>query len=195
MDFIRKALAHGEPGGNSAGAPNEAEPEKSSSEATAATLLVLQADAYDWAAIFRGRRLNDGRSIRVVQTGWDKIRVSANSPRMSPSFPIVVDVLPASDAVGGGCTIKPDFLLVRNEVRGALGTQDYRNSLFGMMFADLPSVNSLSSIYNFLERPIVQAELNKIERRLGSERFPLVPQAYFSSHSAMMYGDKFPCVS
>ena len=31
------------------------------------------------------------------------------------------------------------------------------------MFAGVPSVNSLESIYSFLERPIVQAELNKIQ--------------------------------
>lgn len=208
MEFIRKAIRGGQPDHSGDGPIHtHTEPDgaaNNESKSPGATLLVLQADAYDWSAIFRGCRLRDGRAVEVVQTGWDKIRVSSNSPRMSPNVPIIVDVKPDPDSPpsrdasccgGGARTIRPDFVLVRNEVRGAAHTEDYRNSLFGMMFAGLPSVNTLSSVYSFLERPIVQAELNEMERRLGSDRFPVIPQSYFSSHSAMMYGGQFPCVA
>ena len=46
------------------------------------TLLVIQSDktstqdpAYCWNDIFSGYELDDGRKIRVVQTGWDKLMV------------------------------------------------------------------------------------------------------------------------
>eukprot|EP00455_Lapot_gusevi_P009364 TRINITY_DN14189_c0_g1_i3.p1 TRINITY_DN14189_c0_g1~~TRINITY_DN14189_c0_g1_i3.p1 ORF type:complete len:237 (-),score=49.84 TRINITY_DN14189_c0_g1_i3:37-747(-) len=68
------------------------------------------------------------------------------------------------------------------------------NSSVRLMYADIPSVNSLSSIYNFLERPLVHAELLKINRRLGDDVFPLVPQNYFASHREMFYGLPFPAV-
>jgi hypothetical protein len=144
-----------------------------------ATLLVIQADAYDWPAIFAGCRLRDGRPIRVIQAGWDQLVVTADSPAMSATTPALVHLRPKADGKGGG-TVKPDYLLIRNEVRGGTYTEDWRGALFGLMFAGIPSVNSLESIYSFLERPIVQAELNKTQRRLGIERFPVIAQSYFA---------------
>ena len=41
---------------------------------------------------------------------------------------------------------------------------------------------------------MVQAELNKIHKRLGDEAFPLIPQSYYSSFQGMMYGKCFPAV-
>lgn len=79
-------------------------------------------------------------------------------------------------------------------MRCATHTQDYRNALYGLMFAGIPSVNSLSSIYSFLEGPIVQAELHSIQRRLGIDKFPVIPQSYFSSYSTMVHGSSFPAV-
>jgi hypothetical protein len=158
-----------------------------------ATLLVIQADAYDWKEIFGGCRLRDGRAINVVQLGWDRLLVTADSPGMSARTPLLVHIRPAADGTGGG-TIAPDFVLVRNEVRGATHTEDYRNALFGLMFAGVPAVNSLSSIYNFLERPLIQAELNKLQRHHGTEAFPVVEQSFFDGHNTMMYGGSFPAV-
>ena len=188
MQFVRDTIGLGREQQAAAAVPL---PE--AQELPPATLLVIQADDYDWPQIFDGSRLRDGRVLRVVQLGWDRLLVTADSPGMSSSTPALVHVRPGPDGKGGG-TIKPDFVLVRNECRGALHTEDHRAALFGLMFAGLPAVNSLSSIYQFLERPIVQAELNKIQRRLGVEAFPVIPQSYFASHQAMMYGGSFPAV-
>jgi len=161
------------------------------------TLLVIQSDNYDWPAIFADDRLmSDGRPIRVVQTGWEDILVQADSPAMSPHTPCLVHCrhLQGDGKQGSSQTIRPDFVLLRNEVRGATHTQDYRNALYGLMFAGIPSVNSLQSVYSFLERPVVQAELHKIQRRRGVEQFPVIPQSYYASFSAMMYGSGFPAV-
>lgn len=188
MQFVRETI-----GGLASGAPATVPVPPPEPDLPPVTLLVIQADAYDWNAVFAGARLRDGRAIKIVQLGWDRLLVTADSPAMSAHTPCLVHVRPTPDGKGGG-TIKPDFVLVRNEARSAVHTEDYRNALFGLMFAGLPAVNTLSSIYQFLERPIVQAELNKIQRQIGAEEFPVIPQSYFASHRAMMYGGEFPAV-
>lgn len=96
-------------------------------------------------------------------------------------------------AIDRPVTICPDFVLVRNEVRTAAA--DYRNQLFGLMYGNIPSCNSLESVYSFLERPIVHAQLSRINRRLGDDVFPVIPQCFFSTHRTMMYTKEFPCVA
>ena len=65
--------------------------------------------------IFAGHRLRDEREIEVAQIGWDSILVSADSPCKLPGTPFLVHG--RTDGVQQGRTIKPDFVLVRNEVR------------------------------------------------------------------------------
>lgn len=47
-------------------------------------------------------------------------------------------------------SFKPDFLLVRQNLRDA--SEDYRNLLLGFKYGDVPAVNSLDSVYNFQVR-------------------------------------------
>ena len=44
-------------------------------------------------------------------------------------------------------SFRPDFLLVRQNMRDA--KDDYRNLLLGFKYGNIPSVNSLESIYQF----------------------------------------------
>ncbi|CAE7232728.1 Syn, partial [Symbiodinium pilosum] len=44
---------------------------------------------------------------------------------------------------------------------------DGRGRLNGLLFADVPAMNSLESILMFCERPAVQGQLHRLERRLG----------------------------
>lgn len=88
-------------------------------------------------------------------------------------------------------TIKPDFLVIRNLVVGVNG-HDYRNLLYGFMHANIPCVNSLESIYAFLERPVVYGALKKIQQKLGKENFPLIEQTFYPKYSEMKYAmDKY----
>lgn len=58
-------------------------------------------------------------------------------------------------------SFRPDFVLVRQSVRGIGPREDYRNILLGLQFGNVPSINSLTSIYNFAEKPWVVSFLMK----------------------------------
>eukprot|EP00746_Dinoflagellata_sp_MGD_P168430 gnl/MRDRNA2_/MRDRNA2_99893_c0_seq1.p1 gnl/MRDRNA2_/MRDRNA2_99893_c0~~gnl/MRDRNA2_/MRDRNA2_99893_c0_seq1.p1 ORF type:complete len:353 (-),score=59.19 gnl/MRDRNA2_/MRDRNA2_99893_c0_seq1:261-1319(-) len=165
------------------------------------TLMVIQADDYDWNEIFKGASLRDGRPIRVVQTGWTNFQVHADTYSKSGICVEVRSVDP-DRSIKTGCavrslgekvtTVHPDFLLVRNQVR----TPDFdgRNLLNGFMFADVPSLNSLESILLNCERPAMQGFLHRLNKRLGDEVFPVVPQHFASSSRVLFYGYTFPAV-
>lgn len=150
-------------------------------------LVVVPNKKYKYAQLFNGNTLNDGRHIEVVEAMWSEFLVSSDVDARGTRC--LVTLSP------GGRTFQPDFLLVRSEVRGVTVEQDFRNSLYGLMFANIPSLNSLHSIYCFLERPVVQAELNKIQTILGPDAFPVVEQSFFASHREMLYGNRFPAVT
>jgi hypothetical protein len=58
--------------------------------------------------------------------------------------------------------------------------EDYRNILYGLYFANIPSVNSLSSILMCQERPVIMAELNRL-RKLHGDKFPTIDQMFFAN--------------
>lgn len=62
------------------------------------------------------------------------------------------------------------------------------------MMGGVAGVNSLHSIYCFCEKAVITAELFRLNRHLGDEVFPVIPQSYFSSYRDMMYTNSFPCV-
>jgi len=160
-------------------------------------LLVLQADDYDWPLLLAGATLRDGRPVVVYQTGWNDIHIHAST---YSSARVVVEINnlaksatpPPGYQQGRKLTILPDFVLVRNEVKT---TQfDGRGILNGLMFADVPAMNSLESILMFCERPAVQGRLHRLQQELGRELFPVVPQHFCSSSKSLMYGYTFPAV-
>ena len=157
--------------------------------APALLLIITPNKESDYEAIFRGHTLANGQPIDIIQAMWSEILVSV-TPKGDNDTTCLVHLKCAS----GSRTIVPDFLLVRSEARGVTTEQDYRNLLYAFMYSNIPSVNTLNSIYCFLERPVVQAELNKLSLQLGADAFPVVRQSYFASHREMMYGDSFPAV-
>ena len=53
-------------------------------------------------------------------------------------------------------SFKPDFVLVRQHVRDA--NEDYKNIVLGLHYGGIPGLNSLHSIYNFLDKPWVVSD-------------------------------------
>lgn len=158
-----------------------------------ATLLVLQDDDYDWPALMSGMTLSDGRGIRVIQTAWEAIRVHVSTYSRAG---LCVEVQRLAKTASGSertpLTVQPDFVLVRNEVTSP--SFDGRNRLDGLLFADVPAMNSLESILLFCEKPAMMGQLHRLQRRLGADVFPVVPQHFASSSRSFMYGYTFPAV-
>jgi len=76
---------------------------------------------------------------------------------------------------------------------------DHKNILLGFHYGGVPSLNSLTSIYNFQDKPWVYAHLRDIQLKLGGEKFPLIEQEYYPDHREMVSGAqapncRYPCV-
>uniref|UniRef100_A0A7S3YS46 ATP-grasp domain-containing protein n=1 Tax=Lotharella globosa TaxID=91324 RepID=A0A7S3YS46_9EUKA len=171
------------------------EPERKKKSGPALTILVIDSGSKssDWKKIFDGKELKGvDRPLQVIQCGWDDFHVMSDGPFSSSPCIVNVRVSVEGDVERKRVvTIKPAFVLVRNEVCAL--SHDRRAKLFGLMYGNIPSVNTLKSIYMFCERPIVQAELNRISRCHG-DKFLLVPQSYFASYQEFFYGNTFPAV-
>ncbi|KAH3761985.1 synapsin II [Pelomyxa schiedti] len=149
-------------------------------------LLVIDSDKHNWKEIFLNKRTPDGRRYLIVTCLWENMTVTCDSG----SNPVVN----IRSATGGGSQFIPDMVLVRKLVRGLRDDEDYSNALFGLMYSNIPAVNSLESVYRALERPLVYAELAKIRDRLGAKVFPLIPQSYYSHPRGMMFTPELPLV-
>lgn len=164
------------------------------------TILIMDGDrGHDWIGLFKNRKLKDGSELEIVCCSWMDIEVCV--------YPndCAVKCRPISSSIGVGekkepilkpksIVISPDFIIVRNQPRGPTPDCDRRNQLFGLMNAGIPSINSLESIYMNLERPIVNAALKKIQKRVGAESFPLIPMTFYSSSKEMVISPSFPSI-
>mmetsp|Transcript_69711 Transcript_69711/g.167347 ORF Transcript_69711/g.167347 Transcript_69711/m.167347 type:complete len:352 (-) Transcript_69711:97-1152(-) len=194
------SLFRSPPAGEAASASGSSSGAGTTANLKPATVLVVQQDNYDWPEILRNVTLKDGRSLRVFQTGWDFMQVHCDTYSRTGICVEITKLAPSSSAPypgfkmpPGGCvTVHPDFVLIRNEVKTP--NFDGRNRLNGLMFAGLSSINSLESVMLFCERPAVQGQLHKLQRFLGKDAFPVVPQHFASSSRAFMYGYTFPAV-
>ena len=155
----------------------------------AKVVLVVECTPHlDWARVFEGRRLRHGTPVQVYQATWDDLSVVSYAD--------------------GGCrcivrptkrdaeqrSFRPDHILMRSVTRGTW-TQDSTNKLFALAHANVPATNSLFSVYNFLEKPIVWSELRKIQQRLSKEDFPLIPQTLYPSYREMIMSPEMPAVA
>jgi len=153
-------------------------------------LLVIDSPDTDWAKIFKGRKLHRGAyDIRVEQAEFGDLNLASYSDSGT-----MVDIQVYREGTVVVRSFRPDFVLVRQSVRGIGPREDYRNILLGLQFGNVPSVNSLTSIYNFAEKPWVFAQLIQIQKRLGKDTFPLVEQAYYPNYKEMLITPKFPVV-
>jgi len=154
----------------------------------------------------------DSKSLKLVvyQAAWGDICVTGYSRPMGSALSgahlqAVVDLKQPTQSSASGHTIslnagsrvktfRVDFLLIRNQVVGLSPDQNFKNTLMAFKFVNIPSVNSLDSIFNFIERPWVFAELNNIREHLGHSNFPLIEQNYYPTHREMLISPQFPVV-
>ncbi|CAG9819116.1 unnamed protein product [Phaedon cochleariae] len=131
----------------------------------------------DWGKYFRGRRIGDCE-IRVEQAEFREITVTATADAATVSM----TVLRGGTRVGR--SFRPDFLLVRQNMRDA--GEDYKRLLLALKFGGVPSINNLNAIFNFQDKPWVFGHLVQLQRRLGKENFPLIEQTFYPDHREMV---------
>lgn len=185
-------------------------------------VLVMDGDrTHNWPQLFHGNKARDGRSLNVYQASWNKVEVTTYGDSPSDTAivhlqPIhstethqqmvqfqktqqkntkeAVDIPPVSSFLQQTCDIKPHFLLIRNQPRGAIPATNCLNAFYGLMMANIPSINSLQAVYMNLERPIMLGALRSIEKRVGHDKFPLINATYYSSERQMVIAPEMPAV-
>ncbi len=78
--------------------------------------------------------------------------------------------------------IAPDLIVIRSSL-GNL--EDYRHMLYALRMSGVECINGCSILYQFLERVWPHSLLCELERKLGSDRFPLIPQYYCPDYTVV----------
>ncbi|XP_067934739.1 synapsin-like isoform X2 [Watersipora subatra] len=156
-------------------------------------LLVIDDHHTDWSKYFRGRKVFGDYDIRLEQAEFREINLSAQSDGTC-----VVDIQSNRGGSKVAKSFRPDFVLVRQHPVEV--SESWKNVVIGLHYGGVPSVNTLESVYNMLDKPWVFAYLAQIQRQLGKEQFPLIEQTFFPNHKEMRSSSqtavpsKFPVV-
>lgn len=143
--------------------------------------VVLTIDySTNWFEVFKGAALPDGTPLVVEQTQWELLDVVSSS---SDTQPIICSLAP--DPNGFAYTnqskarhVTPDIVLIRNFPTDLHGS-NYMATMIGLMFARLPSVNSLQSIFLSMQRPLVYAGMVEVG-------LPVIPMNYYPNRHMSM---------
>ncbi|XP_068190006.1 synapsin-2a [Antennarius striatus] len=154
-------------------------------------LLVIDEPQQEWVKLFRGKKVHGDYDVRVEQAEFSEINVTAHAN------------------ANGGCNVnmqvfrngtkvmrsfKPDFVLIRQHAFSMTHNEDFRNLIIGLQYGGVPSINSLSSIYNLCDKPWAFAQLINTHRKLGADKFPLIEQTFYPNYKEMVSMPSFPVV-
>ncbi|XP_036007962.1 synapsin-2b [Fundulus heteroclitus] len=152
-------------------------------------LLVIDEPQHEWAKVFRGKKVLGEYDIKVEQAEFSEINLVAHS-----NGTCNVDM----QVIRGGTRVvrsfRPDFVLVRQHAFSMAQNEDFRNLIIGLQYAGVPSVNSLDSIYNLCDKPWAFSQLINNQKRLGSDKFPLINQTFYPNYRDMITTPSFPVV-
>jgi len=151
------------------------------------TLLIIADQNIDWPKWFRGRKIHTDWDVRVEQCEFRDLTVSASSEEG-----ISAGIVSNKSGTRTVNLLKPDFLLIRQDPRDA--GEDFKSVLLGFQYGQVPSINSLQSIYNFQDKPWVYAHLLGLQKKLGKENFPLIEQCFYQNHKDIVHKGQYPCV-
>jgi hypothetical protein len=110
-------------------------------------LFVIGDCNIDWSRYFRNKKIHD-TDIRVEQASFKEINISSYT-----DVGTMVDILVDRNGNKIVKSFRPDFLLIREHARNF--DNDWRRILIGLKYGNIPSVNSIDSIYNFCDKPWV----------------------------------------
>uniref|UniRef100_A0A8C7XB63 Synapsin-1 n=1 Tax=Oryzias sinensis TaxID=183150 RepID=A0A8C7XB63_9TELE len=152
-------------------------------------LLVIDEPQHEWAKVFRGKKVLGDYDIKVEQAEFSELNLVSHS-----NGTCNVDM----QVIRGGTKVvrsfKPDFVLVRQHAFSMAQNEDFRNLIIGLQYAGIPSVNTLETIYNLCDKPWAFSQLINNQKRLGSDKFPLIDQTFYPNYKDMITTPSFPVV-
>jgi hypothetical protein len=156
-------------------------------------LVIVSLHDFDWAKSFKDLQVN-GCDLVVKQASYNEIvncsYQEEKSSHVYVSIKSIKDLHFSQDAVD---SFDVDFVLFRSVCHGRYN-QDSRNIMLTFLHGAIPSVNSIESIWLNSERPIGYGLLNRIKKRVGYDKFPLIPQTYWPTYSTMKFAPDSPYV-
>ncbi|KAM9814057.1 synapsin-2b [Neosynchiropus ocellatus] len=152
-------------------------------------LLVIDEPQHEWVKVFRGKKVIGEYDIKVEQAEFSEINLVSHS-----NGTCNVDM----QVIRGGAKVvrsfRPDFVLVRQHAFSMAQNEDFRSLIIGLQYAGIPSVNSLDSIYSLCDKPWAFSQLISSQKKLGSEKFPLIDQTFYPNYKDMITTPSFPVV-
>uniref|UniRef100_UPI0037E964C2 synapsin-2b n=1 Tax=Semicossyphus pulcher TaxID=241346 RepID=UPI0037E964C2 len=152
-------------------------------------LLIIDEPQHEWAKVFRGKKVLGDYDIKVEQAEFSEVNLVSHS-----NGTCNVDM----QVIRGGTKVvrsfRPDFVLVRQHAFSMAQNEDFRNLIIGLQYAGVPSVNSLDSIYNLSDKPWAFSQLIGSQKKLGTDKFPLIDQTFYPNYKDMITTPSFPVV-
>lgn len=152
-------------------------------------LLVIDEPQHEWAKVFRGKKVLGDYDVKVEQAEFSEVNLVAQS---NGTCNIDMQILRGGTKVVR--SFRPDFVLVRQHAFSMAQNEDFRNLIIGLQYAGVPSVNSLDSIYSLCDKPWAFSQLINCQKKLGSDRFPLIDQTFYPNYKDMITTPSFPVV-
>uniref|UniRef100_A0A8C6UHC9 Synapsin-1 n=1 Tax=Neogobius melanostomus TaxID=47308 RepID=A0A8C6UHC9_9GOBI len=152
-------------------------------------LLVIDEPQNEWAKVFRGKKVLGDYDIKVEQAEFSEVNLVAQS---NGTCNIDMQIMRGGTKVVR--SFRPDFVLVRQHAFSMAQNEDFRNLIIGLQYAGVPSVNSLDSIYSLCDKPWAFSQLINCQKKLGSDRFPLIDQTFYPNYKDMITTPSFPVV-
>ncbi|XP_034075272.1 synapsin-2b isoform X1 [Gymnodraco acuticeps] len=152
-------------------------------------LLVIDEPQHEWAKVFRGKKILGDYDIKVEQAEFSEVNLVSYS---NGNCSVDMQVIRGGTKVVR--TFRPDFVLVRQHAFSMAQNEDFRNLIIGLQYAGIPSVNSLDSIYNLCDKPWAFSQLTNNQKRLGSDKIPLIDQTFYPNYKDMITSPSFPVV-
>lgn len=156
-------------------------------------LVVVSIHDINWTELFKGKQVNDC-DIVVKQANYNElVNVSYQEKKDSHVYVSIKGIkenLIQQDPVDA---FDVHFVLFRSVCHGR-HNQDSRNVMLTFLHGAIPSVNSIESIWLNSERLIGYGLLNRIKKRFGFEKFPLIPQTSWPSFTTMKFAPSSPYV-
>ena len=159
-------------------------------------LVIYGHNSYSFGNLFKNCKLKNGLPIIVEQVSWKSLSLTTYSDQAQPP---VCSLLPERKPIPDTNqhrfrTYQPDFLLIRSLSRTIGPGSDHRNTMYGFMVSQTPSINSLKSMHFMNERPIMYAELVRLNRKHGQDKFPLIQTYYYDKSQEMIITPTYPVV-